>query len=338
MNNAKRNTKPILCITMGDFNGIGPEVVLKALTKNFIWDICFPVLVGSIDVFEWYARQMQIPVLLREVSHHPTKFEKKVIPVINTHPFRLPKIRVGTLSREAGTYAVEAIVKAVKLCKQKLADGIVTAPVSKAAMAAAGCRYAGQTEMLKRRTGGKKVVMMLVANNFRVGLVTVHVPVKNVSKIIAKNKIVDAISVVNRALKEDFAIVRPSIAVLGLNPHAGENGMLGVEEKRHIIPALQKVNAMNIRAEGPFAADGFFGSHNYRNYDAVLAMYHDQGLIPLKIVGFDIGVNFSAGLPIVRTSPSHGTAYEIAGKGIANPSSTIEAIKLAVSIIKNRKG
>jgi 4-hydroxythreonine-4-phosphate dehydrogenase len=179
--------------------------------------------------------------------------------------------------------------------------------------------------------------MMLIAAGLRVGLVTIHDPVRSVSGLISKRVIIEKLTLVHQSLKRDFAIRSPKIAVLGLNPHAGENGMIGQEEERCIRPAIAHVRTKRIRVDGPFPADGFFGVHAYMEYDAVLAMYHDQGLIPLKMLGFEVGVNFSAGLPLVRTSPDHGTAFDIAGKGIANPRSMAEAVRLAVAIVKNRK-
>ena len=200
----------------------------------------------------------------------------------------------------------------------------------------AGSAAPGQTEMLLRLSGGEHVAMMLVAGAFRVALATVHYPLREVSRHLTMGVILEKLGVLHAALVTDFGIRSPRIAVLGLNPHAGENGILGTEEKEIIIPALKKARARRIRVEGPFPADAFFGMQEFRRYDAVLAMYHDQGLIPLKMSGFRIGVNVSAGLPVVRTSPDHGTAFDIAGKGLADPSSMNHAIQLAVSIVRNR--
>ena len=313
---------------MGDFNGIGPEVTLNALQFPEVKKICQPVLIGSMDVFEWNAQRLE---RIRK------NFVRGLIHIVDIRKFHKPKIEFGKVSKEAGAYAGEAIEKAAELCLEGSLDAMVTSPVSKDAMSLAGYRYSGQTEMLSELTKSNRVAMMLVAGDLRVGLATVHVPLSNVHKKISKQTIAEKLSVIHLSLRRDFGIKSPNIAVLALNPHAGENGMIGEEEKKYIVPVLRSMQKKKIYADGPFPADGFFGTHAYTKYDAVLAMYHDQGLIPLKMLGFDIGVNFSAGLPIVRTSPDHGTAFDIAGKGIANPRSMIEAIKLAVTIVKNRK-
>ncbi len=329
--------KPVVCITMGDFNGIGPEVTLKALQRRDILKICNPVLIGSLDVYEWYARLFGMKLMFREVDGVPKRFDDRAIPVIHLRKFHRPLIRPGKILREAGGYAGEAVEKAVEFAMNHRVDAMVTAPLSKEAMNAAGYSYPGQTEMIAKLSGSPRVAMMLIASGLRVGLVTVHDPVKSVSRQISKRVVSEKIALVHQSLKKDFAIRSPKIAVLGLNPHAGENGMIGREEERCIRPAIAQMRAKRIHVHGPFPADGFFGLHAYMEYDAVLAMYHDQGLIPLKMVGFEIGVNFSAGLPLVRTSPDHGTAFDIAGKGLANPRSIIEAVRLAVEIVKNRK-
>ena len=329
--------KPKIAISMGDFNGIGPEIILKSLRSPDIQKICVPMIVGSIDVFEYYAKGIRQRIHLKEVDSMPDKFSAQVIPVFHLRKFQTPVIKPGLIAREAGDYAGDAIEVAAELCKQKVIDGMVTAPISKEALHLAGYRFPGQTEMLAKICNADNVAMMLIANNLRVGLATIHFPIKNIAKTLTKILITEKLSIVHSSLRMDFRIRHPKIAVLGLNPHAGENGAMGNEEIEIIEPAIRVAKRNGFRIDGPFPADGFFGIHSYKNYDAVLAMYHDQALIPLKMMGFNIGVNYTAGLPIVRTSPDHGTAFEIAGKGIANPSSMIEAIKLAVQIIKNRK-
>lgn len=329
--------KPELGITMGDFNGIGPEVTLKALRKSEIWDICHPVLIGSIDVFAWYSERLGLKAMFQEIEQIQRRSSRGSIPVLNLRKFQKPKIVCGTISTEGGSYAGEALEKAVKLCHVHELDGMVTAPVSKAAMLSAGYDYPGQTEMLADLSHSRHVAMMLVAGKMRVGLATVHVALNRVAKDISEQSVIERLSVVHRALRKDFAIPSPRIAVLGLNPHAGENGKMGKEEQEIVTPAIRFLQRKRMLVEGPFPADGFFGVKAHKRYDAVFAMYHDQGLIPLKIMGFDVGVNVTAGLPFVRTSPDHGTAFDIAGKGLANPRSMIEAIKLAVDIFNNRR-
>ncbi|MBA4313589.1 MAG: 4-hydroxythreonine-4-phosphate dehydrogenase PdxA [Chlorobiaceae bacterium] len=329
--------KPIIAISMGDFNGIGPEIILKSLRSPGIQKICVPMIVGSIDVFEYYAKGIRQRIHFKEVDSIPDKFSPQVIPVFHLRKFQNPVIKPGIISREAGDYAGEAIEVAAELCKQKVIDGMITAPISKEALHLAGYRFPGQTEMLAKICNADNVAMMLIANNLRVGLATIHLPIRIVSKTLSKELIAGKLSLIYSSLRKDFGIRQPIIAVLGLNPHAGENGKIGDEEIIIIEPAIRIAKRKCNHVDGPFSSDGFFGMHTYQKYDAVLAMYHDQGLIPLKMMGFNIGVNYTAGLPIVRTSPDHGTAFPIAGKGIANPSSMIEAIKLAVQIIKNRK-
>ena len=329
--------KPVIAITMGDFNGIGPEIALKSVLTPSIRKLCLPILLGTLDVFEYYARRLKLKINLQEVESVPHRFPLGSMLVLDVNKFHKPRISPGRFTLESGRYAGEAIKRAVSLWLDKKVDGIVTAPVSKEAMDNAGYRYPGQTEMLADLSQTTRFAMMLVAGKFRVGLATVHLPLKDVAGSLSKQKILDKLSIVDESLKRDFAIHSPRIAVLGLNPHAGENGILGDEERKWIEPAIRLARKNRIDTSGPFSADGFFGAQAHMAYDAVLAMYHDQGLIPLKMSGFSIGVNYSAGFPLVRTSPDHGTAFDLAGKGIADHTSMIEAIKLAVRIIHNRK-
>ncbi|MBI3189276.1 MAG: 4-hydroxythreonine-4-phosphate dehydrogenase PdxA [Ignavibacteriales bacterium] len=329
--------KPIIGITMGDFNGIGPEVALKTVTSPKVKKICNPILIGSTDVFEYYSSLLKLQIELRETVPPFRQLKTNEVAIYNPWNFQIPKINIGNVRKDAGKFSGEAITNAVDLWNNGAIDGIVTAPVSKEAMKSGGNNFPGQTEMIASLTSSEKFMMMLLAGTFRVGLATIHVPVKMVASLLSQKVVSEKLFLLHHSLKNDFGITSPRIAVLGLNPHAGENGNIGDEEIRNIIPAVKQSKRMKMKVEGPFPADGFFGKHLYKKYDAVLAMYHDQGLIPLKMQGFDIGVNFTAGLQIVRTSPDHGTAFDIAGRGIANPSSMIEAIKLAVSIIHNRK-
>ncbi|MCI0705989.1 MAG: 4-hydroxythreonine-4-phosphate dehydrogenase PdxA [Ignavibacteriae bacterium] len=319
--------KPTIAITIGDFNGIGPEIALKAAVHPSIRKVCTPLLVGPLNVFEHVAKQFKIKAKLQKaifpVPHNTVTYVNDVSDGI------WADVQPGTISRAAGKSAGVSIEHAVNLCLRGEAKAMVTAPVSKEALRLAGYDFPGQTEMIALLSRSQRVAMMLVSDALRVGLVTIHVPLRGVTPNITKEKIVEKASVVRDALVKNYKIVAPKIAVLGLNPHAGENGVLGDEEKNLIIPALEEIKKSGITAEGPFAADAFFGTKSYRRYDAVLAMYHDQGLIPLKMSSFETGVNFSAGLNIIRTSPDHGTAFDIAGKGKANISSMLEALKLA---------
>lgn len=327
--------KPVIGITMGDFNGIGPEIALKAIKSPSIRKICVPVLIGSTNVFEHYAKLLKLKITLREIDKIP-RSNDDTLPILPVRKFTNPIIEHGKISYEAGRLAAESVIVAGVLCMNKELDGMVTAPLSKASIDFNGIPFIGQTEMLASITKSKSYAMVLVYKDLRVALATIHIPIKKVSEELSTRLIIDKLKVLAKTLKTDFAIKKPNIAILGLNPHSGEDGKIGKEEIETIIPAINYVRK-KINVFGPFPADGFFGSGLYKKFDAILAMYHDQGLIPLKLLGFEKGVNFTAGLPIVRTSPDHGTAFEISGKCVANPSSMIEAIKEAVKIIKNRK-
>jgi len=328
--------KAVIAITMGDFNGIGPEVALRTVTSNSARNIAIPILIGSIDVFEYYAKLLKLKVNLKEIDYIPQKNEN-FTPIIPVRKYLKPRIKPGIISLEAGRLAAESVLAAALLCLKHDIGGMVTAPLSKEAINFDGFAFPGQTEILAAICGSNQFAMILTSGSFRVGLVTIHLPIKDVTKSITTKLLFDKINILHNSLKKDFKIKTPKIAILGLNPHAGENGRMGKEEITTIIPAMKLATRSKIKVEGPFSADGFFGSRMYKEYDGILAMYHDQGLIPLKMEGFNKGVNFTAGLPIVRTSPDHGTAFSLAGKGVADPNSTIEALKLAVEIINNRK-
>jgi 4-phospho-D-threonate 3-dehydrogenase / 4-phospho-D-erythronate 3-dehydrogenase len=329
--------KSTIALTIGDFNGIGPEIILKSITHASFSKTIQPVLIGSIEVFDYYARRLKLPLKFESVETVPAKFSSGIIPVIDTFPITVKNIQTGKIAPDAGKCAGTAIERAAQLCSKNSVDAMVTAPISKEALHYAGYNFPGQTEMLAMLSRSSRVTMMLIAKSFRVGLATIHLPISEVAQNIFQERIIEKLETLSESLKRDFAIETPRIAVLGLNPHAGENGSIGKEEKDIIAPAIAKVRMKGINAEGPFAADGFFGMKHEKKFDAVLAMYHDQGLIPLKMSGFHDGVNYSAGLKIIRTSPDHGTAFDLAGKGKANPQSMLAAIAMAHTIIANRK-
>ncbi|MBP6671910.1 MAG: 4-hydroxythreonine-4-phosphate dehydrogenase PdxA [Bacteroidetes bacterium] len=328
--------KPIIAITIGDFNGVGPEVTLKSIASKEVQKRIQPVLIGSMEIFRYYAQQLKLDLELVEADS-AKKIKSGTIPVITIQPVTMKQMQIGKTAPDAGVCAGISIERAIKMCMEKEADAMVTAPVSKEALHFAGYNFPGQTEMLAMLTRSDRVTMMLLSSTMRVALATVHIPIRKVSENLFIDRIVEKLDTVSTSLKNDLGIAKPSIAVLGLNPHAGENGAIGTEEREVIIPAIKKAQEKGINAVGPFPADGFFATRSYKNYDAILAMYHDQGLIPLKMSGFDEGVNFSAGLKIIRTSPDHGTAFDIAGKNMANPGSMTAAIELAASIIEQRK-
>ena len=333
--------KPLVAITVGDFNGIGPEVALKCAVHASVRRLCTPLLIGPSATFDFYARRYKLPVRIRildgSTERKPEKRGVLQLLCVESSSVSPASIHPGQLSRLAGATAERAIETAVRLVEIGAADAMVTAPVSKRAMHLAGVEFPGQTEMVQRLSGAPRVVMMLVCSSLRVGLITIHMPVAQIARRISRELLRERIEVIHQALCVDWGIRRPAIAVLGLNPHAGESGDLGMEEKKMITPVLRQLQNKGIRLEGPFPADAFFARYKPGSYDAVVAMYHDQGLIPLKMLAAGKGVNVSLGLPVVRTSPDHGTAFDIAGKGTADPASMIEAVKLAVLIATNRR-
>ena len=329
---------PVVAITVGDCNGIGPEVALKGASSRAVRRLCKPVLIGSPKVFDFYARKLSLPgrmTLSRDNHLHSNRTH--VLPVLSVPHEKEPVIRPGRVSASAGRHAAAAIRYAVALALEGKVDALVTAPVSKKALHMAGDAFPGQTEMLAHLTGSGSTAMMLVSDVMRVGLVTIHIPLRDVAATLNRTLLGKKISVIHDALRFDWRIRQPRVAVLGLNPHAGEQGDLGSEEQRLLLPVISSLRRKGMSIAGPFPADSFFGKYTPGSFDAVVAMYHDQGLVPLKMSSFGRGVNFTAGLNIVRTSPDHGTAFDIAGKGLADPRSMIEAIALAVAIARNRK-
>jgi 4-hydroxythreonine-4-phosphate dehydrogenase len=335
--------KPSLAITIGDFNGIGPEVALKAAVHPLVRTLCTPVLVGPVSVFEQTAGHCRLRLKFEKTSLLWSRRSARnaraarAVQVIDAGDGIGADIRYGTPTKASGRSAGVSLERAVELCTQGKLDALVTSPSSKEALNMAGYNFPGQTEMIALLSHSQQVAMMLVSEVMRVGLVTIHTALRNVASQISKEKILEKIVIIEKSLSRDFRIKKPKLAVLSLNPHAGEKGLLGTEDDEVTAPAIAEARTQGIRADGPFSADAFFGKHTYTQYDAIVAMYHDQGLIPLKMSSFETGVNFSAGLKIVRTSPDHGTAYDIAGKNKANISSTLEAVKLAIKILRNRR-
>jgi 4-hydroxythreonine-4-phosphate dehydrogenase len=330
--------KPIIAITIGDFNGVGPELALKTVVHQSVRKNCIPLLVGPLRVFEHVAKQYKIKLKFERATLASLQHSSPhITPVVDVADGIGADIQYGTPTKASGRSAGIALERAVELCLQNKVAAMVTAPVSKEALNSAGYNFPGQTEMIALLSSSQSVAMMLISDMMRVGLVTIHSGLKNVVTQISKEKVIEKISIIDVSLKKDFLLKKPTLAILALNPHCGENGLIGTEEKEMIIPAIAESQAAGILAKGPFSADAFFGNHLYKNFDALVAMYHDQGLIPFKMNSFGKGVNFSAGLKIIRTSPDHGTAYDIAGKNKANLSSMLEAIKLAFTISKNRR-
>ena len=323
-------------ITVGDINGIGLEVIIKTLAHPSIVQLCTPVIYGSSKVVS-YHKNIVNP---HEFTFHSTGSADKIyhqkINVVNCWQDTV-NIALGKETEEGGRFAHIALDQAVRDLKDGHIDLLVTAPINKAAMQMAGFQFPGHTEFLAHQFGVKEGLMMMISDSLKVGLVTGHIALNQVSPSITKDNIRSKLDILVNTMKVDFGIARPVIAVLGLNPHAGESGSIGREEEEILRPAIIEAKKSGDMIMGPYPADGFFGSMNHKKFDAVLAMYHDQGLIPFKILHFQDGVNFTAGLPFVRTSPDHGTAYEIAGKNEADPSSFRAALFAAIDIFKARE-
>ncbi len=325
-----------LAISMGDYNGIGPEIILKTFNNSKFGDTTVPVIFGSENVFRFYADQESMNVNLRMITD-PQEAEPNAVNIIDITDGNHIDIKPGLIDKRAGEIAVTAIKEATLACLNNQTDAIITAPISKEAVNKAGFHHPGHTEYLAELCETDEFVMLLVHEGLRVGLVTIHIPIQDVKEQISEEAIRDRISIIHRGLIIDFGLEHPEIAILGLNPHAGDGGVIGREELDIITPSINNLKKDGFHVDGPFPADGFFGSRQYKNFDAVLAMYHDQGLIPFKTIAFHAGVNITLGLPIVRTSPDHGTAFAIAGKNQAEPQSFREAVELAITIVGNRK-
>ncbi len=321
--------------TQGDVNGIGYEVIIKTLLDKRIMEMITPVVFGHSKVASYHrktlkTRDFSFNLIKRVASANPKR------PNIFNIDDREVKIELGVPTKISGEMAYLSLKSAVESIEREEIDVIVTAPINKKVIQSKEFTSPGHTEFLAERYQVTDFLMLMVSDNFRVGVITGHIPIKDVPDTINEDLIINKIQIMHDSLCRDFAIPKPRIAVLGLNPHAGDNGLIGKEEQETIIPAIQKAFDEGILVFGPYAADGFFASNQYTKFDGILAMYHDQGLIPFKTVAFETGVNFTAGLPIIRTSPAHGTAYDIAGKDKANEGSMRAAVYLACNIYKNR--
>lgn len=322
-------------ITVGDINGVGLEVVLKTVVDKGILDFCTPIIYGSSKVVSYHKNIVKIKELPLNSIQDADEAINTSVNVLNCWLDNV-RISLGKITEEGGKYAHISLEKATEDLIAGKIDVLVTAPINKKAMQSANFPYPGHTEYLTARFGGKRSLMLMVHEDLRIGLATNHLPIKDVAEHITKETVLDKIDILHHTLKMDFGIDKPKIAVLGLNPHAGDEGALGEEETTVIIPAIAAAKEKGILALGPYPADGFFGSANYRGFDAVLAMYHDQGLVPFKTLAFGGGINYTAGLPYVRTSPDHGTAYNIVGQNSAQPDSFRQALFLAIDATRQR--
>lgn len=334
-----KNNKIHVGITHGDTNGIGYEIILKMLEDTRLADFCTVTVYGSAKAASFYRKAMELPAVQFNRVDSAADAKENAFNIVNVVGEDL-KIDPGMPAEAAGVAALSALEAAVADLRNGDIDVLVTAPINKHTIQGPTFHFPGHTEYLETSLSdgdkNSKAIMVLCAGELRVALVTTHVPVSKVSEAITKEVIVEKLELFDRSLRRDFGVQAPRIAVLSLNPHAGEEGLLGTEEAEVIAPALAEARDKRIVAFGPYAADGFFGSGNYKAFDGVLAMYHDQGLAPFKTLAMDAGVNFTAGLPFVRTSPDHGTGYDIAGKNEASPESLRNALYAAIDIFRNR--
>jgi 4-hydroxythreonine-4-phosphate dehydrogenase len=327
--------KPVIGVSCGDVNGIGIELIIKTFSDNRILDQCTPVIFASNRVINFYKKSLPELHFNYQHARELNKLSPKQVNLVNCWEEEI-EIKPGELNETGGKYAIMSLQAAVQALKQKNIDGLVTAPIHKKNIQSASFDFTGHTPYLKHEFEASEVLMMLCAMKFRVGLVTEHIPIAEVAARLSRELIVTKLQIMHNSLRRDFAIDKPRIAVLGLNPHAGDEGLIGNEEETFIKPAIREAKNMNMLVVGPYSADAFFARRHFDQFDAVLAMYHDQGLIPFKSLAIGEGVNFTAGLPVVRTSPDHGVAFDIAGKARADTSSFITAVFECIDIIARR--
>lgn len=324
-----------LGITIGDVNGIGPEILIKAVSDPRITDICTPVIYASAKVISYHRNIAKVDNFFYNTASSSDKIVEGKINLINCWTENV-NINIGTNTVEGGKYAKVSLDSALFDLKDKKIDALVTAPINKKSMSLIDFGFKGHTDYISSFCNCDNSVMIMLSEDLRVALLTHHIPLNEVSSFVTKKNILDSLESLNQIMIKDFDKEKPLIAVLGLNPHAGDGGVIGNEEVEHIIPAIEEAKNKGIFVNGPFPSDSFWGTMEYKKYDIVLAMYHDQALIPFKLLAFTDGVNFTGGLPFVRTSPDHGTGYDIVGKNIANHESFLNAIFTAVNIAKNR--
>ncbi|MDQ2720411.1 MAG: 4-hydroxythreonine-4-phosphate dehydrogenase PdxA [Bacteroidota bacterium] len=336
MSNIIPDKKPIIGFSCGDINGIGIEIIIKSLSDSRILDFCIPVVFASNKVINFYKKSLpEINFSFSSIKDFQ-KINSKQVNIFNCWEEETA-INPGELNETAGTYAVKSLLAAAQALKEGKIKALVTAPIHKKNVQSNDFNYTGHTPFLKAFFEAKDVLMLMTAGGFRVGLVTEHLPVKDITTYITKESILSKLHILNASLKKDFNIDKPKIAVLALNPHAGDDGLIGNEEETIIKPAIKEAMQHNLLVMGPYSADAFFARGLQNRFDAVLAMYHDQGLIPFKSLAQTDGVNFTAGLNVIRVSPDHGTAFDIAGKNKADPSSFTAAIFEALNILNNQE-
>jgi 4-hydroxythreonine-4-phosphate dehydrogenase len=332
----KNKHKPVIGITIGDVNGIGPEVIIKTLLDDRILDLCTPVIYGSPRVLSYYLKTLDYDRIPFNTINTIDELKEKTVNVKECAKDKI-NIKMGQPSEETGQFALQALDDALQDVTNQKIEAFVTAPLNKNTIKPAKGEFSGHTSYIAGYCQASSHLMLMVSDTIKVGLVTEHLPVGEVVPAISQERIYETTSLLHNSLERDFELGKGKIAVLGLNPHAGDSGLLGSEEHDLIQPAVEQAKEKGIYAFGPYSADGFFGSLAHQQFDAVLAMYHDQGLIPFKTISFGEGVNFTAGLPIVRTSPDHGTAYNLVGKDVADATSMMNALFKAVDIVNSRE-
>lgn len=320
-------------ISIGDLNGIGPEVVLKTFEDARMLELCTPIIFGNVKMLSFLKKSFESTSTLQGIDHINQAIKGK-INVLNVWKESFT-LNVGTEDETAGKYAIQSFVAATKALKENFIDVLVTAPINKHNIQSTEFNFPGHTDYLNKELDGN-AIMLMVSQNLRVGLFTEHIPLKEVANHLTKEKVISKIDTIIQTLKQDFKINKPKVAVLGINPHTGDNGVIGQEDDLILRPAIAKLFSEGKLVFGPYAADSFFGNRLHESFDVVMASYHDQGLIPFKTLSFGNGVNFTAGLSKVRTSPDHGTAYDIAGKNKADHNSFKEAVYLAIDVFNNR--
>ena len=323
-------------ITQGDINGIGCEVILKTLSDARILELCTPVLYSSPKVIAYYRKALNLSNFNTFGIQSAEEISDNKINVINVLTDDI-RVEIGKSTPHGGEASFLSLQAAVKDIKDGFLDALVTAPINKQNIQSDKFHFPGHTEYLQSMFNAENVLMLMISDKLRLGMLTGHVALSSVPSLITEERILSELSLINRSMLEDFGISKPKIAVLSLNPHAGDNGLFGNEEQTIIIPAIEKARNSGIMAFGPYPSDGFFGSDNYRKFDVILAMYHDQGMTAFKALSFESGVNCTIGLPIVRTSPAHGTAYDLVGKDLASPESFRQALYAACDIARNRR-
>ena len=331
-------TLPIIGITMGDPTGIGPEIIVKALSMEEPFQACRPIVFGDREVLSRAIEIQNLSTTLEVIDKIPRDgYLFRKIFFFPLSQLDVTSLRFGQPDRACGEAMVRYIEEAVKWVRSGELDAITTCPINKQAINAAGCPFPGHTELLAHLAQASPVAMMFLGSKWRIVLVTTHLPLKDVSRWITAGRILSTLRLTDEGMKKYFGIPHPKIAVLGLNPHCGEGGLLGEEEKREILPAIAEAKSLGVDVEGPFPADSFFSLSGPYAFDAVISMYHDQGLIPIKMLEFKEAVNFTLGLPFIRTSVDHGTAYDIAGKGLADPTNLVKAILTAANLAKLKR-